>query len=191
MTQGFWRLYKSKVLQTLGSEEPEDEFKEESDNPELVETAEAPVLTEAGANPVAQLARRVQGASAKSWRTFSSLFNREDEHQLLTPEPCADHPLAAKPAELPPSERKASGFWDIFATKWQQTTVLDKKGAQPEYSKPVGEDATGAAGEALSDEATYPSNGSDLRDAEEGPFRWGLLASKLAEIRNKTPSKSN
>lgn len=29
MTQGFWRLYKSKVLQTLGSEEPEDEFKEE------------------------------------------------------------------------------------------------------------------------------------------------------------------
>lgn len=33
---------------------------------------------------------QVQGVGARSWRTLSSLFTREDEHQLLSPEPCAD-----------------------------------------------------------------------------------------------------
>lgn len=33
---------------------------------------------------------QVQGVGARGWRTLSSLFTREDEHQLLSPEPCAD-----------------------------------------------------------------------------------------------------
>ncbi|XP_067399454.1 uncharacterized protein C1orf232 homolog [Emydura macquarii macquarii] len=190
MTQGFWKAYKSKVLQSLGGEQLEEEFQEERDNPELVETTDAPVLMEEGLNPISQLARKVQGAGARGWRTMSSLFNREDEHQLLTPEPCADHPLASKPAESPSAEKKTSGFWDVFATKLQQASALDKKTVQPEVSEPAAE-FSGVPGEPGEQETTYSNNGSDLREPEEGAFKWGFLVSKLAEMRNKNAPKSN
>ncbi|XP_032658719.1 uncharacterized protein C1orf232 homolog [Chelonoidis abingdonii] len=190
MTQGFWKVYKSKVLQSLGSEVQEEEFKDEGDNPELVETTDAPVLMEEGSNPISQLARRVQGAGARGWRSMSSLFSREDEHKLLTPEPCADHPLALKPAESPPAGKTTSGFWDVFASKWQQASALDKKTAQPEFSEPAAE-FSGAPGEPLGEEPTYSNNGSDLQEPEEGAFKWGFLVSKLAEIGNKNAPKGN
>ncbi|KAF1456629.1 hypothetical protein FQV08_0013594, partial [Pygoscelis antarcticus] len=176
MSQGFWRLYKAKVLQTLGGGQADGALQEEGDSPELMETAEPPTLMEEGPSPVSQLARKVQGVGARGWRTLSSLFTHEDEHQLLSPEPCADHPLAASPPEPPPSE-KVPGFWDLFATKWQQASGLDKgvpplePGESP--AEPPGDD------------------GSDLREPEEGAFRWGFLAGKLAEIRNKNAPKGN
>ncbi|XP_074418903.1 uncharacterized protein C1orf232 homolog [Larus michahellis] len=176
MTQGFWRLYKAKVLQTLGGAREDGVLQEEGDPPELMETAEPPTLMEEGPSPVSQLARKVQGVGARGWRTLSSLFTREDEHQLLSPEPCADHPLAASPPEPPPSE-KSPGFWDLFATKWQQASGLDKgvSPAEPDESpgEPPGDD------------------GSDLREPEEGAFHWGFLAGKLAEIRSKSAPKGN
>lgn len=81
-----------------------------------MEMAEPPTLMEEGPGPMSQLARKVrrglgrregllgpggphepsaaspqvQGVGARGWRTLSSLFTREDEHQLLSPEPCAD-----------------------------------------------------------------------------------------------------
>ncbi|XP_025954047.2 uncharacterized protein C1orf232 homolog [Dromaius novaehollandiae] len=173
MTQAFWRLYKSKVLQTLGGEQAD----EEAEPPELMETAEPPALAEEGTGPVSQLARKVQGAGARGWRTLSSLFGREDEHQLLGPEPCNDHPLAASP-EVPPA--KAPGFWDLFATKWQQPPASD----EPEPAESPGEpgDPAGTSGSGA-------GPGSELREQEEGAFRWGFLAGKLAEIRNKNAPK--
>ncbi|XP_071432711.1 uncharacterized protein C1orf232 homolog [Pithys albifrons albifrons] len=176
MAQGFWRLYKAKVLQTLGGPRADGALQDEGDPPELMETAETPALMEEGPNPVSQLARKVQGVSARGWRTLSSLFTREDEHQLLSPEPCADHPLAAEPPELPQSE-KAPGFWDLFATKWQQAPGPDKEVSPPEPDESPGE----PPGE----------DGSDLREREEGAFHWGFLAGKLAEIRNKNAPKGN
>ncbi|KAM8796090.1 uncharacterized protein C1orf232 homolog [Eudromia elegans] len=175
MTQAFWRLYKSKVLQTLGGERAGEEVARTPEAPELMETAEPPALSEEGSGAVSQLARKVQGAGARGWRTLSSLFGREDEHQLLGPEPCADHPLAAAPAELPPA--KAPGFWELFASKWQPTSD------EPELEPEPGESPAEPAGDGAS--------GSDLREPEEGAFRWGFLAGKLAEIRNKTAPKGN
>ncbi|PKK17480.1 testis development-related protein [Columba livia] len=176
MTQGFWRLYKAKVLQTLGGARADGALQEEGDPPELMETDETPVLMEEGPSPVSQLARKVQGVGARGWRTLSSLFTREDEHQLLSSEPCADHPLAASPPELSPSE-KAVGFWDLFATKWQQASGPDKETSPPEPGENPGEPPG--------------DDDSDLREPEEGAFRWGFLAGKLAEIRNKNAPKSN
>ncbi|XP_042741198.1 uncharacterized protein C1orf232 homolog [Lagopus leucura] len=173
MTQGIWGLYKARVLQTLGGARADGALQEEGDPSELMEAAEPPALMEEGSGPVSQLARKVQGG----WRTLSSLFTREDEHQLLNPEPCADHPLAAVPAELPPAQ-KAAGFWDLFATKWQQASTPDKEVASPELSE--------SPTEPPGDEGP-----SDLREPEEGAFKWGFLASKLAEIRNKNASKGN
>ncbi|XP_063274887.1 uncharacterized protein C1orf232 homolog [Prinia subflava] len=176
MAQGFWRLYKAKVLQTLGGPRPDGALQDEGDPPELRETAEPPALLEEGASPVSQLARRVQGVGARGWRTLSSLFTREDEHQLLSPEPCPDHPLAAEPPEMPRTE-KAPGFWDLFATKWQQASGPEKGVPPPEPGESPGEPPG--------------DDGSDLREPEEGAFHWGFLAGKLAEIRNKTAPKGN
>ncbi|XP_069659301.1 uncharacterized protein C1orf232 homolog isoform X2 [Haliaeetus albicilla] len=141
-----------------------------------METAETPRLMEEGPSPVSQLARKVQGVGARGWRTLSSLFTSEDEHQLLSPESCADHPLATSPPEPPPSE-KAPGFWDLFATKWQQVSGPDKAVPPPEPGESPGEPPG--------------DDGSDLREPEEGAFRWGFLAGKLAEIRNKNAPKGN
>ncbi|KQL61173.1 testis development-related protein-like protein [Amazona aestiva] len=90
MAQGFWQLYKAKVLQTLGEARADGALQDEGDQPELMEMAEPPVLMEEGPSPVSQLARKVQGVGARGWRTLSSLFTREDEHQLLSAELCAD-----------------------------------------------------------------------------------------------------
>lgn len=92
--------------------------------------------------------------------------------------PCSPFsPLAAVPAELPPTQ-KAGGFWDLFATKWQQASAPDKEVAPPE----LGESSMEPPGD---------EGPSDLREPEEGAFRWGFLANKLAEIRNKNASKGN
>ncbi|XP_028594613.2 uncharacterized protein C1orf232 homolog isoform X2 [Podarcis muralis] len=161
MTQGFWKVYKAKVLQTLGGELPEEELQDE-----------------------------VQGVGVKGWRSVSSLFSREDEHKLLAPEPCADHPLAARPEEDSPSEKKTSGLWDVFATKWQQTSALEKAASKAESGDQMSE-GIGASGEMAAEEASCTSLDNDLREAEGVAFKWSFLTSKLAEIKNKSASKSN
>ncbi|XP_053122864.1 uncharacterized protein C1orf232 homolog [Hemicordylus capensis] len=190
MTQGFWKVYKAKVLQTLGGELQEEELQDERDIPESMETTDSTLLAEEGANPVSQLARRVQGAGAKGWRTVSSLFNREDEHQLLASEACADHPLAAKAAEESSSEKKPSGLWDVFATKWQQTATLENMATKPDPGEPMAEGSE-ALGEMTVEDASNASQDNDLRDAEGMAFKWSFLTSKLAEIKNKNLPKSN
>lgn len=78
MTQGFWGLYKARVLQALGEEViwggggtgrqsppatpcPHREgVSLQGDPPELMEAAEPPVPAEEGPGPVAQLARKVR-----------------------------------------------------------------------------------------------------------------------------------
>ncbi|XP_062996261.1 uncharacterized protein C1orf232 homolog isoform X2 [Elgaria multicarinata webbii] len=160
MTQGFWKVYKTKVLQTLGGEPQEDDLQDE-----------------------------VQGAGAKGWRTMSSLFSREDEHKLLPSEPCADHPLAAKPTEDSPSE-KTSGLWDVFASKWQQTTALEKMATMAETREQTAE-STEASGETADEEASSTGHDNDLREAEGAAFKWSFLTSKLAEMKNKSSPKSN
>ncbi|XP_025022325.1 uncharacterized protein C1orf232 homolog [Python bivittatus] len=190
MTQGFWKVYKAKVLQALGGELQEEDLQDERENPELVETTDSILLTEEGLNPVSQLARRVQGAGVKSWRTVSSLFSREDEDQLLAPEPCADHPLAAKPAGESPSEKKTSGLWDVFATKWQQTSALEKMAAKVDPREEIAE-GSGMSGEMAAEEASDLGHDNDLREAEGVAFKWSFLTSKFTELKNKNIPKSN
>lgn len=86
MAQGFWRLYKAKVLQTLAGPRPDGALQDEvgwggvpkmgcptplpppaltaaflqGEPPELMETAEPPALMEEGGSPVSQLARKVR-----------------------------------------------------------------------------------------------------------------------------------
>lgn len=96
-------------------------------------------------------------------------------HRRFRPHSLAS-PLATEPSEMPHTE-KAAGFWDLFATKWQQASGPDKGVPPPEPDE--------SPGEPPGDE------GSDLREPEEGAFHWGFLAGKLAEIRNKNAPKGN
>ncbi|KAJ8780968.1 hypothetical protein J1605_001011 [Eschrichtius robustus] len=186
MNQAFWKTYKSKVLQTLSGESEED-LAEEKENPALVES-EAAEPAEEAFNPMSQLARRVQGVGAKGWLTMSSLFNKEDEDKLLPPEPCADHPLAAQPSSQAAAAASAGtrgpGFWDAFASRWQQqqqqaaaASVLRGAEPTPDQDPEAGDEAT---------ERPEP------READPAAgFKWGFLTHKLAEMRVKAAPKGD
>ncbi|XP_039330259.1 uncharacterized protein C1orf232 homolog [Saimiri boliviensis] len=182
MNQAFWKTYKSKVLQTLSGESEED-LEDERENPALVES-EMAEPTEETFNPMSQLARRVQGVGVKGWLTMSSLFNKEDEDKLLPPEPCADHPLAARPPSqaAAAAEARGPGFWDAFASRWQQQQAAAAsmlRGAEP-TPEPDLEPGDEAVERPESQEAE-PVAG----------FKWGFLTHKLAEMRVKATPKGD
>uniref|UniRef100_A0A3P9Q3L2 Testis development-related protein-like n=1 Tax=Poecilia reticulata TaxID=8081 RepID=A0A3P9Q3L2_POERE len=157
-----------------------------------------------GPNAVSQLARKMQGASAKSWNRFSSLFNKEDEHQLLEETECppAADPLAAKPEE-PPRPTRRSGFWDSFATnfaaKKQAEAAAAAAAAADEGVAESGEEGvTQAAGEeqqvgpAEETEAGSSSSNNSFSkyvtlggSGEDASFKWNFVTSKLAELKTK------
>uniref|UniRef100_A0A8D2AQ42 Chromosome 1 open reading frame 230 n=1 Tax=Sciurus vulgaris TaxID=55149 RepID=A0A8D2AQ42_SCIVU len=186
MNQAFWKTYKSKVLQTLSGESEED-LAEERENPALVES-ETAEPTEEAFSPMSQLARRVQGVGVKGWLTMSSLFNKEDEDKLLPPEPCADHPLAARPSSQAgaEAESRGPGFWDAFASRWhqQQTAAASMlRGAEPTP------DADPEPQDQAREEATERP---ELRDVDPAAgFKWGFLTNKLAEMRVKAAPKGD
>ncbi|XP_055978573.1 uncharacterized protein C1orf232 homolog [Sorex fumeus] len=187
MNQAFWKTYKSKVLQTLSGESEED-LAEERESPALVEP-EAAEPTEEAFSSMSQLARRVQGVGVKGWLTMSSLFNKEDEDKLLPQESCADHPLAARPpsqAAAPEAETRGPGFWDAFASRWQQQQAAAAamlRGAEPAEPEPecASEAAAAEAAEHLEPRETDPNAG----------FKWGFLTHKLAEMRVKAAPKGD
>ncbi|XP_058408041.1 uncharacterized protein C1orf232 homolog [Diceros bicornis minor] len=186
MNQAFWKTYKSKVLQTLSGESEED-LAEERENPALVES-ETAGPTEEAFSPMSQLARRVQGVGVKGWLTMSSLFNKEDEDKLLPPEPCADHPLAARPLSQAAAAAEAPrgpGFWDAFASRWQQQAAAASmlRGAEP-TPEPDPE-----AGDEAAEEAAEPPQPREA-DAVAG-FKWRFLTHKLAEMRVKAAPKGD
>uniref|UniRef100_A0A2K6GAW8 Chromosome 1 open reading frame 230 n=1 Tax=Propithecus coquereli TaxID=379532 RepID=A0A2K6GAW8_PROCO len=185
MNQAFWKTYKSKVLQTLSGESEED-LTEERENPALVES-EKTEPTEEASNAMSQLARRVQGVGVKGWLTMSSLFNKEDEDKLLPPEPCADHPLAALPSsQAAAAEPRGQGFWDAFASRWQQQQAAAAsmlRGAEPatERDPEPGDEAAEEAAERPEPREADPAAG----------FKWGFLTHKLAEMRVKAAPKGD
>ncbi|XP_036303659.1 uncharacterized protein C1orf232 homolog [Pipistrellus kuhlii] len=198
MNQAFWKTYKSKVLQTLGGES-EEELAEERENPALVESeTETAEPTSEPFNPMSQLARRVQGVGVKGWLTMSSLFNKEDEDKLLPPEPCADHPLAAQAAAAAEAEAAAEaaaqpqprglGFWDAFASRWQQQQAAAAsmlRGAEPAPER----DPEAEAGEEAAEEAAEQPGPRETDAAAD--FKWGFLTHKLAEMRVKAAPKGD
>ncbi|KAM4873511.1 uncharacterized protein C1orf232 homolog isoform 2-T2 [Thomomys bottae] len=186
MNQAFWKTYKSKVLQTLSGES--EELADERENPALVES-ETAEPTEEAFSPMAQLARRVQGVGVKGWLTMSSLFNKEDEDKLLPPESCADHPLAGQPPSQAAAEAepRGPGFWDAFASRWQQQqqalAASMLRGAEPTHH-PDPEPGDEAAEEAA--ERPEPQEADPVAG-----FKWGFLTHKLAEMRVKAAPKGD
>ncbi|XP_051892685.1 uncharacterized protein C1orf232 [Pristis pectinata] len=185
MNQGIWKIYKSKVLKSFTAEEEEEEIKEQNNDTVM------DMSTEEGSSPVSLLAKKVQGASAKGWKCMSSLFNKDDEHKLLPAENTTpvEHVLSEPAPKEPRPERKLTGFWDVFATRWNQVS----EGSD-------GTDASSGEGEAAS--ATHSEGGgmdnscssgqyTNLEEPSDPGFKWSFVTSKLAELKNKSMQKSN
>ncbi|XP_037532739.1 uncharacterized protein C1orf232 [Nematolebias whitei] len=202
-----WKVYKSKVMKTLNPEYEEDTAEEVTEG----EIDMSPMQDYEGPNTVSQLAKKVQGAGAKSWNRFSSLFNKEDEHQLLEETespPVADHPLAAKPEE-PPQPTRRSGFWDSFAANWaakkqaEAAAAAGNEGAaeQAEVGGPEagggeeqhdGQNSQGEANEGGSSGNNRFSKYVSLGGSNEDPaFKWNFVTNKLAELKSKSMTKTN
>ncbi|KAK6474509.1 hypothetical protein HHUSO_G25327 [Huso huso] len=146
--------------------------------------------TEEGPSSVAQLAKKMQGAGVKGWKSMASVFNKDDEHQLLASEsntPAADHPLAVKPEE-PRQEKRATGFWDSFAVKWQQASAMKEGGeAEPQENEADPEEGRQAQEGGREEETSYTTLGGP----EETTFKWSFMTSKLAELKSKSIAKTN
>ncbi|KAM4700644.1 uncharacterized protein C1orf232 homolog [Discoglossus pictus] len=160
MSQGFWRVYKAKVLQTFNAEQ-EGEIQEESDIAEMIEP-ETPDVEDEGIN-MSQLARKVQGALG--WRSVTSIFSREEQERVeQRPEQGEEETPVPQPTESPP-QRTSSALWGVFTSRWQQSTAerSEERGVLAEL----------------------PSEPSEPQRQEEAPFKWGFLTSKLSELRSK------
>ncbi|XP_039886346.1 uncharacterized protein C1orf232 [Simochromis diagramma] len=201
-----WKVYKSKVLKTINPEYEEDTAEEVTE----VENDMSPVQEEEGPNAVSQLARKMQGAGAKSWNRLSAIFNKDDEHQLLEETECppvADHPLAAKPEE-PPRPARRTGFWDSFASNWAakkqaEAAAAAAAAAENEAATGEGEEGVIEAGGAESQQDGQVTEGEQSEGGgrsnnsfskyvslgggnEDASFKWNFVTSKLAELKTKT-----
>ncbi|KAM8868901.1 uncharacterized protein AB9W97_016508 [Spinachia spinachia] len=168
-----------------------------------------PVQEDEGPNAVSQLAKKVQGAGTKSWNRLSSLFNKEDEHQLLEDTespPVADHPLAMRPEE-PPRPAKRTAFWDSFAVNWAAKKQAEAAAAAAAAASEAAEGQGGAGGaeaggeesqggqvaqEEESEGGGRSSNNSFSKyvslggGSEDASFKWNFVTSKLAEMKTKS-----
>ncbi|XP_060677631.1 testis development-related protein-like isoform X2 [Hemiscyllium ocellatum] len=80
-----------------------------------------PLLPEESTSSVSQLATKVQGASLKGWKEVTSLFNKDDEHKLLTDsEPKW---TTVKLKEEVKMEKKSS-FWDSLGIKQNSASKI-------------------------------------------------------------------
>ncbi|XP_020369540.1 testis development-related protein-like isoform X3 [Rhincodon typus] len=80
-----------------------------------------PLLPEETTSSVSQLATKVQGASLKGWKEVTSLFNKDDEHKLLTDsEPKW---TTVKLKEEVKMEKKSS-FWDSLGIKQNSASKI-------------------------------------------------------------------
>ncbi|KAF3839437.1 hypothetical protein F7725_018154 [Dissostichus mawsoni] len=157
----------------------------------------------------------MQGAGTKSWNRFSTLFNKEDEHQLLEETespPVPDHPLAIRPEE-PPRPTKRSAFWDSFASNWAAKKQAEAAAAAAatanETAAAQGEEGVTEAGGEVSQDGQIPQGeeseegggggGEGGRSSnsfskyvslgggsEDASFKWNFVTSKLAEMKTKS-----
>ncbi|KAL6462122.1 hypothetical protein MHYP_G00285440 [Metynnis hypsauchen] len=207
-----FKAYKSKVMKTFNPDAEEDPAEE------VIEAAEemTPVQQDEGPSTVTQLAKRMQGVGAKGWKSVTALFNKDDEHQLLEAEPdsqpAADHPLAVKPEEPPRPNKRSTGFWDSFATKWHQAAAMKQaEAASAAANVAGGEEGMEPGTEGLSQEEGNQGGMENEAGGEGGgrgnsfskyaslggandntpSFKWNFVTGKLAEIKSKSMTKSN
>ncbi|XP_073445312.1 testis development-related protein isoform X1 [Dendrobates tinctorius] len=185
-----WKLNKSKVLI---EETPDEEGQAPPDPQSKDQLLQADLQS-----PVSQLATKVQGASFRGWKDVTSIFNKDDEQQLLkgSKSPKSKVPSVKTKDEVKPE--KKSGFWDSLAIK---QNIQPKKADEIEGWEPpqiMAEDPHSFPEDPLDDNHSWQgweeeSKGSSKYTtlASSGnSSRWSIKsAGKLVSIRRR--SKGN
>ncbi|KAK1170726.1 testis development-related protein [Acipenser oxyrinchus oxyrinchus] len=189
-----WKINRSKVLI--------DDTSEEENNTLQQQTCKNkdPAVEEETASPVSQLASKVQGAGFRGWKEMTSLFNKDDEHQLLTESKPAKvkGPGTKKCKEEVKSERRSS-FWDSVGIKqisptkkpdesegWEPTHVTEEDTAKDNCSN-LNDSASWPGWE---DETRASSKYTNLAASGNPGSRWSIKsAGKLVSMRRR--SKGN
>ncbi|KAG8581797.1 hypothetical protein GDO81_007807 [Engystomops pustulosus] len=165
-----WKLNKSKVL----IEETPDE--------------------EAQAPPEPQ----VQGASFRGWKDVTSIFNKDDEQQLLKGSKSLKSKVTSVKAKDEVKTEKKSGFWDSLAIK---QNIQPKKADEIEGWEPpqiMVEDPPSIAEDPLDDNHSWQSWEEETKGSSKytnlassgNSSRWSIKsAGKLVSIRRR--SKGN
>ncbi|XP_069829553.1 testis development-related protein [Dendropsophus ebraccatus] len=185
-----WKLNKSKVL-------IEDTAEEEGQAPPDPQSKDQ-LLQADLQSPVSQLATKVQGASFRGWKDVTSIFNKDDEQQLLKGSKSPKSKVASVKTKDEVKIEKKSGFWDSLAIK---QNVQPKKADEIEGWEPphiVVEDPPSIVEDPLDDDHSWQhweeeSKGSSKYTnlASSGnSSRWSIKsAGKLVSIRRR--SKGN
>uniref|UniRef100_A0A670IXZ5 Testis development related protein n=1 Tax=Podarcis muralis TaxID=64176 RepID=A0A670IXZ5_PODMU len=138
------------------------------DSPEEEESQSPPPAT-----PAATFSAQVQGAGFRGWKEVTSIFNKDDEQQLLTGcKSPKSKGTSLKLKEDVKSEKKA-GFWDSLVIK---QNIQSRKPDEIEGWEPPqipASDNLSDAGSTLSD---YPS-WSGWEDETKGSTKYTNLAS--------------
>lgn len=185
-----WKINKSKVL-------IEDSPDEESPSQPEVQSKDQ-LLQADLQSPVSQLATKVQGASFRGWKDVTSIFNKDDEQQLLKGSKSPKSKVVSMKTKEEAKTEKKSGFWDSLAMK---PNVQPKKADEIEGWEPpqimVEEEPTFPE-EPLDDNQSWPgwedeTKGSSKYTNLSSPgntSRWSIKsAGKLVSIRRR--SKGN
>ncbi|MEE6476669.1 hypothetical protein FKM82_011173 [Ascaphus truei] len=104
-----WKLNKSKVL----IEDTPDEEIQTVPDPQSKDQ----LLQDEVQSPVSQLATKVQGASFRGWKEVTSIFNKDDEQQLLKGSKSPKSKVASVKSKEEVKTEKKPGFWDSLAMK--------------------------------------------------------------------------
>ncbi len=109
-----------------------------------------------------------------------------------------------KPEEPPRPNKRSTGFWDNFATKWQQGAAMRQVEAGGEGSEEVGSESGARAEDGdnqVGQEAEAGDGGTGNSfskyatlggESEDTPaFKWNFITSKLADLKTKSMAKSN
>lgn len=115
-------------------------------------------------------------------------------------------PLAVKPEEPPRPNKRTTGFWDNFATKWHQAETSVASGMEEDADGSIQEveNETGGRGEDGENQAGQESGAGEggvsnsfskyatLGGDEDTPtFKWNFVTSKLADLKTRSMAKSN
>ncbi|XP_041420672.1 testis development-related protein-like isoform X2 [Xenopus laevis] len=184
-----WKLNKSKVLI---EDSPDEETQAQPD----IQIKDQ--LQEEVQSPVSQLATKVQGASFRGWKEVTSIFNKDDEQQLLKGAKCPKSKvISAKPKEDIKTEKKA-GFWDSLAIK---QNIQPKKADEIEGWEPpqiTVEESPSFPDDVLDDPNSWPGWEDETKGSTKytnltssgNSSRWSIKsAGKLVSIRRR--SKGN
>ncbi|XP_051831976.1 testis development-related protein isoform X1 [Antechinus flavipes] len=217
-----WKLNKSKVLLDDSPEEEESRGEGKAlpppaaasaaassqmrklrqtgldDLPKVTQLNKEQLLQDEITSSVSQLATKVQGASFRGWKEVTSMFNKDDEQQLL--EKCKSPKFKGTNLRIKEDMKteKKSGFWDSLVLK---QNMQSKKPDEIEGWEPPQitlEDTATDLGDSSRDHLSWPGWEDETKGSTKytnltssgNSSRWSIKsAGKLVSIRRQ--SKGN